>query len=497
MPEALGPLTSGLLASLGGFLTGIAGCWLLVLRPRTRELLEARSRLAAAEGRNSELALERERLAARIEGATAERDALRSAAAERISELRQEQSDQRARYEDLLLAQRRLEREYAEYRAGQQERDASHAREVATFETQKSQLDAHFREVAARLLEQSTDSLRSSSRQTLDAVLGPFRENLEHFRREAQAMHHREALQQGELRRELETLKDLNQRITQEAHELATALRGQKKLQGNWGELLLENVLERCGLQKDRDYRREVSFSTAEGRRRPDAIVYLPGQRHLIIDAKVPLAAWTRYVNSEDDRERDEALREHLGALKARIGELSTRDYTTLPGLKSPELVFMFVPLEAAFAEALRVDESLFQAALEGGVLLTTPTTLLASLNIVRQLWRYERQSEQAAALAQRAESIHRKLASFLGSFDALRGALDKATDAYNRAEGQLVTGRANLVRQVADFREFAPSIQGELPAHYLSRAADAGSEKPEESGPTATPDPPEGGSSN
>ena len=165
-------------------------------------------------------------------------------------------------------------------------------------------------------------------------------------------------------------------------------------------------MLDRSGLQKGKDYVREESFTTDEGRQRPDAVIYLPQNKHLIVDAKVSLNAYTRYVNAEDDLERAQALKEHVAAVASRIKELAIRDYYKLPGLNSPDMVFMFIPIESAFVEALKADETLFQQAIENNVLVATPTTLLTSLNIVRQLWRYEDQNKHTAELANKAEAV-------------------------------------------------------------------------------------------
>jgi len=301
--------------------------------------------------------------------------------------------------------------------------------------------------------------------------MAPFQQSIDGFKKEVQDIHHRETTQRGELKKELENLKELNQKITTEAHELSTALRGQKKLQGNWGELVLENVLDRSGLQLGKDYKREVSITTEDGKLRPDAVVYLPQNKHLIIDSKVSLAAYTRFVNSEDDTERKLALEEHVKAMSQRIAELSNKDYYKLPGLNSPEIVFMFVPIESAFVEALKADELLFQTAIENNVLVATPTTLLTSLNIVRQLWRYEDQNKHTAALAEKAERVFKKLNAFLGSFEGVKSGLDRAVESYVKAEGQLVSGRGNLVKQVGEFKNLAPAIKAELPDYFTERA--------------------------
>ena len=233
----------------------------------------------------------------------------------------------------------------------------------------------------------------------------------------------------------------------------------------------MENVLERSGLQLGKDYKREVSFTTEEGRQRPDAIIYLPQDKHLIIDAKVSLNAYTRYINSEDEVGRRQALAEHVSVMGDRINELAKRDYYKLPGLNSPEIVFMFVPIESAFVEALKADETLFQKAIENNVLVATPTTLLTSLNIVRQLWRYEDQNKHTVALATKAETVFKKLNAFLGSFENIKKGLDKANEAYVKAEGQLISGKGNLVKQVGEFKNLAPAIKAELPSYFTEKA--------------------------
>lgn len=259
--------------------------------------------------------------------------------------------------------------------------------------------------------------------------------------------------------------------MTQEAHDLATALKGQKKMQGNWGEMILENVLDRSGLVKDRDYAREVSIKGEAGHSRPDAIVYLPDDKHLIIDAKVSLNAYTRYVNAEDEAERQQAAKEHIKAIADRIRELSDRDYFKLPGLNSPEMVFMFIPIESAFVEAMKADESVFQNALEMNVLVATPTTLLTSLNIVRQLWRFEDQNKHTAQLSEKAGKVYDKLRTFVGSLEKLGMALERAKDAYDAAHNQLVSGRGNLIKQANEFRELGVAVKAELPEHLVEEA--------------------------
>ena len=291
------------------------------------------------------------------------------------------------------------------------------------------------------------------------------------FKEKVEDIHHKETQQRAELKTELKQLQKLNQQITEEAHGLAMALKGQKKMQGNWGEMILDNVLDRSGLVKGKDYKREVSFNSEKGRSRPDVIVYLPDSKHLIIDAKVSLNAYTRYVNAENEFEQEQALAEHVSAVSARIKELSDRNYFDLPGLNSPEMVFMFIPIESAFVEAMKADESVFQRALELNVLVATPTTLLTSLNIVRQLWRFEDQNKHTAELADKAGKVYDKLRNFVGSMESVGKALDRAKASYDTAYGQLTHGRANLIKQANEFNQLGVSVQTELPEHLIEKA--------------------------
>lgn len=388
-----------------------------------------------------------------------------------VQQLKQELTQERSAREQLQEEHYHLSNRYTQLKTELDEREASHQRELVNFEKQKQSLVEQFKALSNEILDAKAQSLQETSKLSLNAMLSPFQQSIDAFKKEVQDIHHRETTAQGELKKELASLKELNQHITKEAHELSTALRGQKKLQGNWGELVLENVLDRSGLQPGKDYQREVSFSTDDGKFRPDAIVYLPQNKHLVIDAKVSLNAYTRYVNAEHELERQQALKEHVQAVASRIKELSAKDYFRLPGLNSPDMVFMFIPIESAFVEALKADESLFQQAIENNILVATPTTLLTSLNIVRQLWRYEDQNKHTAALADKAEAVFKKLNSFLGNFEKIKRGLDSAGAAYLAAENQLVSGRGNLVKQVADFKNLAPAIKAELPQYFVEKA--------------------------
>jgi len=335
----------------------------------------------------------------------------------------------------------------------------------------KQQMKQDFELLANEILENKGKAFREINQQSIQSLLNPVQAEMKGFREKVESLHTEETKQRSELKAELLHLQKLNQDITDQASQLTNALQGQKKVQGNWGELILENVLDSSGLRKGVDYEREVSFKTEDGRKRPDAIVYLPQQKHLVIDAKTSLAAYTRYVNAENNLDRETALAEHASAVSDRINELADKDYYRLPGLNSPEVVIMFIPIESAYVEALKYDDSLYQKGIERNVLVATPTTLLTSLNIVRQLWQFEDRNKHTAELANRAEKFYNKLNSFLGSMQKVGDQLDNAKQTYELAVKQLYSGRGNLIKQASEFKDLGVSVQKELPGEFVEKA--------------------------
>ena len=390
---------------------------------------------------------------------------------QKTEERTRELENHRVELEKTKQAITTIQTENAELRISQSEKEDHYKEQLKQFDEQKAALKIEFENLANKIFETKGQAFTDKNKATLDELLKPFKTQMKDFKEKVEDIHHKETQQRTELKTELKQLQKLNQQITEEAHGLATVLKGQKKMQGNWGEMILDNVLDRSGLVKNKDYKREVSINSEKGRSRPDVIVYLPDSKHLIVDAKVSLNAYTRYVNAENELEHEQALAEHVSAVSARIKELSDRNYFDLPGLNSPEMVFMFIPIESAFVEAMKADESVFQRALELNVLVSTPTTLLTSLNIVRQLWRFEDQNKHTAELADKASKVYDKLRSFVGSMEGVGKALDRAKTSYDTAYGQLTHGRANLIKQANEFKQLGVSVQTELPEHLIEKA--------------------------
>ncbi|OHU85125.1 MULTISPECIES: DNA recombination protein RmuC [Pseudoalteromonas] len=364
-----------------------------------------------------------------------------------------------------------LEIELTDLKTTLEQKQQAFDAQIAQLEKSKALLKQEFENIANQIFEEKTARFNIQSQERLSQILQPVQGELKGFRDKMEAIHSEELKQRASLKTELMHLQANNKSITEQADRLTTALQGQKKTQGNWGELMLENVLDSAGLRAGFDYKREVSFTTEQGKFRPDVIVYLPQQRHLVIDAKTSLNAYTRYVNADSNEQAQRALVEHCQAIQARIKELGDKSYERLPGLNSPEVVIMFIPVESAFVEAIKHNPGLYQQALDMNVLVATPTTLLTSLNIVKQLWKFEEQSKHSRELAQRAEKFYNKLNAFLNSMDGVGKQLDKAKESYDKAFAQLYSGKGNLIKQASEFKELGVSVNKSLPCELTEKA--------------------------
>ena len=364
-----------------------------------------------------------------------------------------------------------LKAEYVKIETSLEERQQHFKEQLDLLSENREALKKEFSMLAGDIFEKNGRQFKELNKETILTLLSPMEKEMKGFRERIDLIHDQDNEQRTTLKTELINLQKLNRDITDQTGKLTTALQGQKKMQGNWGEMILENVLDSSGLRLGDDYRREVSYRTDEGALRPDVIVYLPGNRHLVIDAKTSLAAYTDFVNADDPAEAAIALSNHAKAVGERIKELAGKDYFKIRELNSPEVVVMFIPIESAYVEALKYDPTLFQRAIENNVLVATPTTLLTSLNIVRQLWRFEDQTKHSKELALRAEKFYSKLRTFLISMKEIGNQISKAQTTYQKAMGQLMDGNANLIKQAAEFRDLGVSVTRDLPSEFVEKA--------------------------
>jgi len=344
---------------------------------------------------------------------------------------------------------------------------------LALLEDAKVKLGSEFKLLANQIFEEKGKILHEQSRSSLDEVLKPMREQLGDFRKRVDEIHTDDIRERASLNAHLSQLKDLNQQMSSDALNLTQALKGESKAQGNWGEMILERILEASGLREGEEFAREQSFTGEDGKRlRPDVVIYMPGDKQVIIDSKVSLTDYERVISAADDEARKKSLSAHLRSLKSHIQGLSGKRYDHLPNVHCPDYVLMFVPIEGAYLMAIEADSSIFESAFEQRVAVVTPSTLYATLKLIEQLWRYERQSENVAKLIDRASKLHDKMADFISAFEDIGQRLDQAQSAYATAHNRIKTGRGNVVNQIHELGKLAGKTKKEIPTHLIEDAA-------------------------
>lgn len=390
----------------------------------------------------------------------------------RVEELLTEREAQNEKADALTAELGEARAALREQQASLNEERRSAAEKLELLERNRDSLKQEFENLANRIFEQKNERFSQQTRTSLDTLLNPFRDQLQDFRKRVEDVYTTETRDRQALRSEIKSLQSLNQQITEEAANLAKALKGDKQIQGNWGELVLERVLEKSGLRKGTEYETQSSYRDADNQLlRPDVVVHLPDNRNLVIDSKVSLVAYQKWVTEEDESARETALKQHVDAVRTHIRTLSEKDYSQLGGLHSPDFVLLFMPIEPAFVAAFQQDESLFSEAFERKIIVVTPTTLLATLRTIENVWRYERQSQNARQIAERAGAVYDKLRVFVEAMERLGGQLDTAQGTFDSAMNTLTRGRGNLVSQANRFVELGVRVKKELPKAITEQA--------------------------
>ncbi len=353
------------------------------------------------------------------------------------------------------------------------ENEKNNAQEkLALIESSKTQLANEFKVLSNQIFESKQAQFTQNTQTTMDAILKPVQGALEGFKERIEQVHKEDLEGRASLAEQLKQLQRLNHQMSEETQNLTQALKGDSKLQGNWGELILERLLERSGLTEGVEFDREKSFTDESGKRlRPDVILNLPDNKHVIIDSKVSLLHYEQSLNSGNDSQRTAALKQHIQSLKKHIDALANKRYESLDLLNAPDFVLMFIPIEGAYLMAIEADASIFENAFEKRVAVVTPTTLFTSLKTIEQLWRYERQSENTLKLIKRAAEVHDKFVGFVESFEKVGKQLQTAQNTYETTRNQMLSGKGNLVRQAEMLKELAGKTKKELPSHLLEEA--------------------------
>ncbi len=333
-------------------------------------------------------------------------------------------------------------------------------------------LNNQFESLAGKIFDERNKQFTEHNQTSLDHIVKPLREQLGEFKQRIETVYDNENKDRISLREEIVSLRRDTAQMNQEALNLTRALKGDKKTQGNWGEMILETVLEKSGLRKGIEYETQGAFRDENNKLfKPDVIVRLPEEKDIVIDSKVSLVAYELHCSTEDDAERITALKQHTEAVRTHIKSLSNKDYSGLKGLRSLDFVLLFMPIEAAFIAAFQADEKLFTDAFEHKIIVVTPTTLLATLRTIENIWRYERQNENARAIADKAGIVYDKIRGFVEDLDKLGKQLSTVHSTYDGVMNKLTIGNGNLIRQASSFIDLGVKVKKTIPKHLNEQA--------------------------
>jgi len=342
-----------------------------------------------------------------------------------------------------------LEIKYAILDTRNQNEIKSSNEKLTLLKEAKDELSNEFKILANKIFEDKSKQFRSSNKEQLELLLKPFREQITSFSKEAKEQFNTQAKDTFLLKDELLRLKEMNAQLSQDAINLTNALKGENKTQGNWGEIVLENILEQSGLRSGVEYELQATLKSQEGKSyRPDVIIHMPQERDIIIDSKVSLVAYERFVNAEEPQAKTQALKEHIASISNHIKELSAKKYEKLEGVHTLDFVLLFMPIEGAFLLALEQDGEFFKRAYENNILVVSPSTLLVTLRTIEHIWRTQRQEEHALKIANEAEAMYEKLVLFVDEMKKVGVHIQKAQDSYDTSMNRLSTGKGNVIRR-------------------------------------------------
>ncbi|WEM43911.1 DNA recombination protein RmuC [Photobacterium sp. DA100] len=472
----------------GAALAGAIAAWLVNNRWQQqmqllRQQAEAELRLAQSkeqhyqgqlDERNQELDdmdIERDRLTAELR----QMHGRLAAALEKMRHfeaLRNEKQYLTEQLENSRMANAGLEADLREQEARHFEEQRAADDKIALLENAEERLRVQFESLANKMFEHKTRTVDQQNRISMEGLLGPLREQLEGFRKQVNDNFSQEARERHTLVHEINNLKQLNEQMAREAVNLTQALKGDNKAQGNWGEVVLARVLSESGLREGHEYQTQISLENEEGKRyQPDVVVHLPQSKDVVIDAKMSLIAYERFFNADTVAEQELALGEHVASVRSHIRGLSRKDYHQLHGVESLDYVLMFIPVEPAFQAAIEADPSLIRDAMDQNIMLVSPTTLLVALRTINNLWRNERQNQNAKQIAERASKLYDKLRLFVTDMEAMGASLEKANQSYQGAMNKLVTGRGNVIRQAEGFRLLGVEVKRDISPVLTERA--------------------------
>ncbi|MXV14672.1 DNA recombination protein RmuC [Pedobacter sp. HMF7056] len=367
--------------------------------------------------------------------------------------------------EELARANRSLESSQAYYRA-QQEKIEEQKADLGQMHVK---LTKDFELIAAKILEDKSVRFTDLNRANLDLLLSPLKQNLKTFEDKVEKVYKAESDERHVLKGEISKLMELNRQISEEAGNLTRALKADSKKQGNWGEVVLDRILEASGLVAGESYKKQGTYTGEDGARlQPDVVILLPDKKHIVVDSKVSLVAYERLVNGETDEERKLHLRDHLASVRSHVAGLGNKNYQDLYGIDSPDFVLLFVPIESSFAVAIQNDLELFEYAWNRKVVIVTPSTLLATLRTIASIWKQEQQTQNALEIATRAGALYDKFVGFVTDMESIGSSIDTAKRHYTNAFSKLSAGDGNLMKRAENLEKLGARVKKKLDKRLL-----------------------------
>jgi len=385
-----------------------------------------------------------------------------------LTELKRELDSERQKF---LQANNSLAAAEADYR-NLQEKLNDQKKEL---ETMNDKLALQFKNLANEIFEDKSKKFTEQNKSNIFDLLKPLGERIVEFEKRVEETHKDNISRNSALREQLENLQRLNVQMTREAENLTRALRGDTKTQGAWGEFILESILEKSGLEKDREYSIQESFTTEEGRRRPDVIVRLPGKKHVVIDSKVSLTAYNGFVNAESEEEKIEYLKQHRASIRQHLRLLGDKNYQSIHGDSSLDFVIMFIPIEPAYILAIQNDQKLYEEALERRIVFVSPTLLIPSLQLIKNTWKQEYQTRHVLDIANRAGMLYDKFVGFTEDLKGIGTQLNKSKDMYEESMRKLVMGPGNIVRNIEELKKLGAKATKSIDPNLIKRSEDQG----------------------
>ncbi|MDY6977144.1 MAG: DNA recombination protein RmuC [Pseudomonadota bacterium] len=375
---------------------------------------------------------------------------------------------------DERVANAKLQTQNEAHQSRIQALHTAHEEKLAAMNASEHRLQTQFENLANRIFEEKQQRYTQQTKHNIEAVLAPFKNELDGFKRQISEQHIREGQERASLKTEILSLKTLNQKITEEAAALTNALKGDNKKQGNWGEVVLERILKESGLREGHEFETQMSATSEQGRRfQPDVVVHLPNDKDVIIDSKVSLAAYERFFNCDDEMEKAQFLTQHVASIKGHIKGLGAKDYQNLKGLKTLDYVLLFIPIEPAFLIAVEEEPDLVTMALNHNIMLVSPTNLLVALRTINNIWQYEYQNQNAQLIAEQAAKLYDKFVGFVTDMEKVGKSMDTAQASYEQAMNKLTNGRGNIVRQIEKFRELGVQPSKRMSQHLQQLSKD------------------------